>query len=512
MLIAIFLTGVGFYGINNINKLSNKMKFLTDHIFIAIRSLEDTQKMNNLTRVTLANLYFAKTNAERELFLQLSREQLDKVGETLTVYSGFLENDIDIKNLNNVKTALINYTKLYEQAIQFIYTGEDAQYKALAVDNLPKSASAVEAAIKLIIDEHYEEAAQISIDGKKLFTLSRNITISIIIVSLLFCVALGFFIAQVISLPLIRMVDLVGKIAKGDLRETIEIDTKDEVGQLARSINSMVTSLRGTVSGILATVNQVTSSSQQISATTDEMAKGNYSQAIAAQTMSKLFQELSLAINSVAINAEEASDISYKTMEIAREGGEVVRSSIDGMDLVNLQILRLAEDSNKIGDIVEVINEIAGQTNLLALNAAIEAARAGEHGKGFAVVAVEVRKLAERSREATKQITGIIKGIQTNTEQSVKVVGEGVITSQKTGKAFENIINMVNQSAHKVSEIAVASEQQFAQSSEVLISIESISAITEESAAGSEETAATAQSLASLADNLYKAVAIFKIR
>jgi methyl-accepting chemotaxis protein len=218
-----------------------------------------------------------------------------------------------------------------------------------------------------------------------------------------------------------------------------------------------------------------------------------------------------VAINSVASSAEEASELSNKTVGIAQDGGEIVRSSIGGMNLVNQQMLRLQEDSNKIGEIIEVIDDIADQTNLLALNAAIEAARAGDQGRGFAVVADEVRKLAERSSEATKQITSIIKGIQDNTQQSVKAVEQGVISSQKSGKAFENIISMVNDSANKVTEIAAASEEQAAQSSEVMSSIESISAAAEEAAASSEETASTAQSLAQLAEELNNSVSIFKI-
>lgn len=181
------------------------------------------------------------------------------------------------------------------------------------------------------------------------------------------------------------------------------------------------------------------------------------------------------------------------------------------MTRVNEQMSKLEEDSNKIGEIIEVIDDIAEQTNLLALNAAIEAARAGDQGRGFAVVADEVRKLAERSGEATKQITKIIKGMQDNTAQSVKAVEDGVVASQKTGEAFEHIMAMVNETAHKVTEIAAASEQQAAQSSEVLGSIESISAATEEAAASSEETASTAQSLAQLAEELNSSVSIFKI-
>lgn len=161
-----------------------------------------------------------------------------------------------------------------------------------------------------------------------------------------------------------------------------------------------------------------------------------------------------MAITSVANGAEQAAELSNNTMELAQEGGKVLRSSIDGMNSANEQMARLEEDSNKIGEIIEVIDDIADQTNLLALNAAIEAARAGDQGRGFAVVADEVRKLAERSSEATKQITAIIKGMQKNTLLSISAVNQGVVSSQKTGESFESIVYMVNDSANKVSEIA----------------------------------------------------------
>jgi methyl-accepting chemotaxis protein len=337
-------------------------------------------------------------------------------------------------------------------------------------------------------------------------------TLAVVAVSILIGAILIFWIVRSITRPLKELVSTTDNVANGDLTEDIKIRSKDELGQLASSMNNMIHKLRGLIGGVMNSSHNVAAASQEISATTEEIASGSMMQAEAAQHMQELFGELNQAINSVAGSAEQAAELAATTTSIARDGGDIVRKSVDSMSQVSDQMNVLKEDSNKIGDIIEVIGDIAEQTNLLALNAAIEAARAGDQGRGFAVVADEVRKLAERSGEATKQITTIIKGMQENTNKSVTAVSNGVNQSQETGKAFEKIVEMINQTEHKVTEIAAASEEQAAQTTEVLNSMEKISSASEGAAAASEETAATSQSLARLAEELNQSISVFKVK
>ncbi|MEK5256572.1 methyl-accepting chemotaxis protein [Paenibacillus sp. FSL F4-0125] len=340
----------------------------------------------------------------------------------------------------------------------------------------------------------------------------QNSMIIVMVITAILIVFLSIFISGSIAKPIRIVSEQLKRVAQGDLSDANKkIKNKDEVGELWLNLQDMITNLRSLMSNVASVSEQVAAASQQISATTEEISGGSMNQANSAQIMSQLVKELTNAIESVAESAEEASELSNQTERIAQEGGKVVTESIEGMTSVNEQMSRLELDSNKIGDIIEVIDDIAEQTNLLALNAAIEAARAGDQGRGFAVVADEVRKLAERSGDATKQITEIIKGMQNNTGLSVKSVSQAVKKTAKISEAFDSIVRMVNHSTEKVHEIAAASEEQAAQSKEVLNSIVTISAASEEAAAASQETAATTQSLARLAEDLNEAISIFKL-
>ncbi|MNH90664.1 Methyl-accepting chemotaxis protein McpB [compost metagenome] len=497
------------------SKLDLSLDDMYDNRLTPISDLNDVNALFLQNRLNLRDMNtMAKTDAENNEYKEKIKNNVKEIEAKISTYSKTNLRTEEKEKLQAFSSAWKLYTTSLDEAIRMnsnnISTEEFTSY--LLSGPLKQPTEETAAILDALINSNVSQAEQANVDAKKLYQSSRTITFAIIMIALLMSVGFGYLISQLIARPLNRVMRLVGRVANGDLSETSDIDTKDEIGQLAKSVNEMVLNLRQTVGGILDSAESVSAASQQISASTEEIASGSMSQARAAQTMNDLFRELSLAIQSVAVSAEHASELSDKTIHMAQDGGKVIRTSIDGMTRVNEQMSRLEADSNQIGEIIEVIDDIAEQTNLLALNAAIEAARAGEQGRGFAVVADEVRKLAERSSEATKQITAIIKGMQANTQHSVKAVNEGVACSHQTGEAFDHILSMVNETAHKVTEIAAACEEQAAQSSEVMSSIEHISQATEEAAASSEQTASTAQSLALLAEELNNSVAIFRIQ
>jgi methyl-accepting chemotaxis protein len=343
------------------------------------------------------------------------------------------------------------------------------------------------------------------------YIASRTLIIICGIVAVLISIALAIIISSGIMNAITQLLAVVIKTASGDLRDNVHLKNRDELGQLGTAINEMVDSLRRLIGLTVQSSQNVAAAAQEISATTEQIASGAAAQAHSAISMSELTRDLTRSIEEVANNAEQVSELSELTKQGAEEGGRAVSDSIAGMRSLSDKMGLLEQDSLKIGEIIEVIDDIAEQTNLLALNAAIEAARAGEQGRGFAVVADEVRKLAERSGEATKQIALIIRGMQQNTQLSVKAVGDVFSLSEKTGEKIQGIVDRVNETAQQIVGIAAACEEQAAQSDEVMRTIEGLAASNEQSASAAQETASSSQMLAKLADELNESVSTFKV-
>ncbi len=322
----------------------------------------------------------------------------------------------------------------------------------------------------------------------------------------------------------IGLLSVVSTAAEGDLTAQAEV-TADALGSVADAFNLMINGLTSLVTQASTVAAEVQRSTSEILASSERMRSGASQQASQIRNASEAVNAMSVTTQRMAENADAATQTSVKATQAAVKGGTAVAETIKGMQRIRAtvqstgkKIKGLGERSLEIGAIIEVINEIATQTNLLALNAAIEAARAGEQGRGFAVVADEVRKLAERAARSTKDITGLIKGIQVETSEAVTImeegtreVEEGTKLADQAGAALREIEQIVKQTASLMTDITRAAGDQVKSTESVVVTMENISRITQDAAQGVQDTVATISKLADLTKRLTDAIGKFKI-
>ena len=335
----------------------------------------------------------------------------------------------------------------------------------------------------------------------------------------------AMWLARGVSKPIEKLRATARGIEEGDLTVQTGITSDDEVGHLARSFDAMVGGLENTIRQVEEATIAVANSCGEISSSTEQMAAGAQEQTAQTTEVASAVEEMSKTILNNAQNASAAADTARRAKAAAEQGGKVVDETVEGMKqiaaVVNMSaatVQELGKSSNQIGEIISVIDDIADQTNLLALNAAIEAARAGEQGRGFAVVADEVRKLAERTTKATKEIAGMIKKIQNDTqgavrsmEEGTKKVDSGIKLADKAGTSLKEIVGISQQLTDMVTQIAAANEEQSTASEQISKNVEAISAVTNESASGTQQIARAAEALNRLTDNLHQLVSRFTI-
>ena len=402
------------------------------------------------------------------------------------------------------------------------------------------------------------------------------------LIALSFSVALGVVLGKRISQPIAELVSYSAKVAKGDFTARLEIESDDEFGVIAenfasssqrisRAVNNEQAqkSLQRSVTDFLAIVSQiargdltlrgnvtndglgnvvdsvnymldnlvkvlervrkgaidVSSSANEILVASEQMSSGAVQQDQEITNTSSAVEELTVSMKQVSNNAEASAEAARRALDAAEQGNRAVRDTLEGMQRIRSSVQATAKKIKSLGDrsleiseIINVINAITEQTNLLALNAAIEAARAGEAGRGFAVVADEVRKLAEHSRTATKDIAALIKAIQAETNEAVVVMEEGTKEvevgarlADQAGKALEAISSVVRQSAELVQEISLASKQQVRGTEGVANAMQIISNITRQTSQGARQTTHTVENMVKLSEQLNEALSQFRI-
>jgi methyl-accepting chemotaxis protein len=525
-LVAAIAALIGYVGISNLNEISAADKKMYENMTVPIAVLDDIAVSFQQIRVSYRDAILARNVTEQQKYAAA----LKGFEQVLQKTSAEFEKTIIAQEIKDAfktfQSAHEAFIPTQNRIVELALANKQADaITLLRSEGAIAAAKAQQEAMNKLVELKVAAAKTTSetntaLAGNALTTMLAALSIGVIV-----AIGLGFFIARVISSGVKYLVVQAESVAKGDLTVEIEQNSKDEVGQLAGAFKTMVESLRDTIGQVGEASAAVASASNQISSSTEEMAAGAQEQTSQAGEVASAVEEMTKTIVENSRNAGATADTAKHAKVAAEQGGAVVEETVKGMNriaaVVNQSahtVKALGKSSDQIGEIIGVIDDIADQTNLLALNAAIEAARAGEQGRGFAVVADEVRKLAERTTKATKEIAGMIKQIQGETtgavnamEEGTKEVEKGKELADKAGVSLREIVEVSQRVTDMVAQIAAASEEQSSASEQISKNVEAISTVTGQTASGTQQIARAAEDLNRLTENLQQLVGRFKL-
>ncbi len=500
-----------------------------DELSATMVELEDTtypmiEKIGSSVRnAELAGTLKSKTASLSYLMERYARTNYDKDDLKERISGAVRETDAAIERLGD--SGAIG--ELWDRRKALVSTGMEtkdrfrAQMDELANVYTPQVAEAC--------DELSKEISASARSGAKKGVASMAI-------ALILSIGLGAFFMWLSNEHLLKPLDRINNalkdLSEGDLTKRagirvsfLGIEIEDEVVSLSRSVDCMAESMAGVIGRISESSTLLASASEELSASAGQISAGAGRQSSQTTQVATAMEEMNATVMEVARNSQQVSESAREAQNIAVEGGSVVEQAIKAMQEVSEStaltagtIKALGKSSEEIGTIVSVINDIADQTNLLALNAAIEAARAGEQGRGFAVVADEVRKLAERTTRATKEISGMINSIQAGTGKAVDAMSEGmekvdngVNLANRAGDALKQIVTGVEDVTSRITHIATSAEEQSSTADEIARNMESIADVARSNVTATAEVTGATDEMARLAAELQEIVSRFRL-
>ena len=496
-LLVLLLVGLAVAAYSQLSSIHDDTLDLADSWLPSVQVVNQMQTQATGNRVAVATHILNTDEAAMGGIEQEITQGRDKLAKQRQTYEKLISSPEEKRLYEEFSAAWKKYAETNDKVLAHSRKNENDQARALLQGESRQNYVAAMALLDKLVELNGAGAEQSKAASARSYSVALTTLFVTAALAIAVAVVAALWLIRSITGPLARAVHAADLVAAGDLTVQIQADSQDETGKLLQSLDKMQQALVRTVSTVRQNAESVASASAQIASGNHDLSARTESQASALEETAASMEELGSTVRQNADNARQANQLAVSASTVAVQGGEVVSQVVETMKGITTA-------SNKIADIIGVIDGIAFQTNILALNAAVEAARAGEQGRGFAVVASEVRSLAGRSAEAAKEIKSLIGA-------SVERVEQGNVQAERAGQTMTEVVNAIRRVTDIMGEISAASSEQSAGVSQVGEAVTQMDQATQQNAALVEQMAAAAGSLSGQARELVEAVAVFKL-
>ncbi len=478
------LTGVvGFLGITEIYEIDDANTMLYEKMTVPIGHVADMAAYFQRMRVNVRDHIFATNDLDKKKFYDRIFELKSEFEKASKEYESTLFTDEGRRLWQASFDAMNKYISFMPQIERQVMDGNIEGALAVMKGDMWKANEEVQKALDHMYKNKIALAKQTADNNTATANAASRFMVVLILVAVAFSIIIGLIMSRGITVPLAKGVKFAEEIAAGDLTARLDVEQKDEIGQLGTALQQMRDKLQEIIMAVFQGADNIVAASMQMSTTSQQISQGATEQASSSEEVTSSVEEMASSIQQNTDNSLEAKKIAVKGAKGIEDGSQATNTAVNSME--------------QIVEKISFVNEIARQTNILALNAAVEAARAGEHGRGFAVVADEVRKLAERSRIAADEIDKISKN--------------GMKVAENAGKILVELVPEIKRTAQLVQEISAASNEQNSGAAQINNAIQQLNTVTQQNAAASEELATASEELSAQALQLKEMIAYFKL-